>query len=93
MNGVTQWEAKEIINTVLNTLWANPAYPIVTGGQCLLMEHGITPRKAWHISRKCLNEFLTDEGISVGDPAYGWGPAEGRKVVQAYEIDHWEAEQ
>lgn len=79
-----------LVQTVLNSLWKNPAYPVIAGGQCLLIEHGIDPAKAWGMSRECLISFLKDERIEFGNPDYGWSPDDGRALVQSYEIDHWE---
>lgn len=80
-----------IVDTVMNELFAHPAYAVIAGGQLRLMEAGVAPREAWDMSRECLRQFLADEKVEFGDNRYAWTADSGREIVEDYEIDHWES--
>lgn len=80
----------KLVDTVIDTIMSNPAYPVIVGGQVRLMQTGMKPREAWDMARGVVTEFLKDEKVAIGDPAYDWSPAGGATLVEEYEIDHWD---
>lgn len=51
----------------------------------------LTGKRAWQIAAAAYREYLKDEKIAFGDPRYDWSRSGARDVIQAYEIDHWDA--
>lgn len=83
--------AEMLVDTITDIIIKHPAYPVISGGQARLIQAGMEPREAWNVSRGVLVEFLRDEGVKFGNPAYAWDAAAGATLVEEYEIAHWEA--
>lgn len=80
-----------LVDTIVDIVIKHPTFPLISGGQARLIQAGMEPREAWNVSRGVLVEFLRDEKVKFGDPAYAWDAAAGATLVEEYEIDHWEA--
>lgn len=53
--------------------------------------HGQTKASSMAYARSTLRQFLADERIKFGDPAFAWDRGAAEIVAREYEIDHWEA--
>lgn len=51
----------------------------------------LTGKRAYGIALNTYRDFLNEEKIEFGDPAYDWSEDAARDLIQAYEIDHWES--
>jgi hypothetical protein len=83
--------APSIVDVCLKALWEQPWFPFIAGGQLRLIEAGMKPAEAWELSRKVLLEWVRDEKATFGDPQFDWGPQGGRELIEACEIEYWDA--
>lgn len=83
------------IDRVIHEVLREPQYRwfwFVKAMQARMME--VDPKMdgkvAFHTAARAYRDFLREERIRFGDPAYDWTAAGARDLIQAVEIDYWE---
>lgn len=59
--------------------------------QMLGVDPKMDPLEAWNVARETLRDFLADEGVKFGDPAYDWSHDGAVAMIHESEIHHWES--
>lgn len=65
-------------------------YQFVVRVQRRLYQMGATKDYATAEGPRVLRDFLSDEKVAFGDPAYAWNGSGAVEIADAYETDHWE---
>jgi hypothetical protein len=92
---VNEFVSGGALDRIIREALADPKYDwfrFVKHMQARMMEVDKTlpARKALDLARNAYRDFLHDEDIQFGAPAFDWSEDGARDLIQSYEIDHWE---
>jgi hypothetical protein len=79
------------ISRAIRSLFRNPQYEFMAGGQLRLIKAGIKPSKAWNIMIECRDEFLKEEGVKFGNEKYAWDADAGATLAEEFYIRFMES--
>lgn len=51
----------------------------------------LSGKRAWQLAIAAYRQHLEDEEIEFGDPRFSWDRDGARELIEAYEIEHWDA--
>lgn len=60
-------------------------------GEMMRVDPSMDGKQAFDVAMVAYKDFLHDEKIEFGDPAYAWDKDGEIDLIHAMEIDHWES--